>query len=163
MHPAARKRDVFHRSEGGAYATSDGTARAGSDYTETSGGLSFAALETSKTVSVPVLDDDIDEGSETLTLSDPSPSQYMRIAEGTATGSFEIGVRHDGGDAETGCGADIGAGLAWTASPDPKGCRFWHAAAGTVDTAREGRSCGRAKCGGTPRAGRRETRTVFWD
>ena len=28
--------------------------------------------------------------------------------------SFEIGVRHDGGDAETGYGADIGAGLAWS-------------------------------------------------
>ena len=28
--------------------------------------------------------------------------------------SFEIGVRHGGGDAETGFGADIGAGLAWS-------------------------------------------------
>ena len=39
------------------YATSDGTAAAGSDYTATSGTLSFAAGETEKTVSVPVLDD----------------------------------------------------------------------------------------------------------
>ena len=29
------------------------------------------------------------------------------------TPSMEIGVRHDGGDAETGFGADIGGGLAW--------------------------------------------------
>ena len=28
--------------------------------------------------------------------------------------SLELGVRHDGGDAETGFGADIGAGLAWS-------------------------------------------------
>ena len=28
--------------------------------------------------------------------------------------SVEIGVRHDGGDAETGFGADIGAGLSWS-------------------------------------------------
>ena len=28
--------------------------------------------------------------------------------------SVELGVRHDGGDAETGFGADIGAGLAWS-------------------------------------------------
>ena len=28
--------------------------------------------------------------------------------------SLEIGIRHDGGDAETGFGADIGAGLAWS-------------------------------------------------
>ena len=38
-----------------AYATADGTATAGSDYTAASGTLSFAAGETSKTVSVPVL------------------------------------------------------------------------------------------------------------
>ena len=31
--------------------------------------------------------------------------------------SVEIGVRHDGGDAETGFGVDIGGGLAWS---DPK-------------------------------------------
>ena len=73
------------------YATSDGTARAGSDYTETSGRLSFAALETSKTVSVPVLDDSHDEDSETLTLTltNPSPSEYVRIADGTATGTIK--------------------------------------------------------------------------
>ena len=51
-----------------AYATADGTATAGSDYTATSGTLTFAPGETEKTVSVPVLADDHDEGSETLTL-----------------------------------------------------------------------------------------------
>ena len=30
------------------------------------------------------------------------------------TPSLEVGIRHDGGDAETGFGADIGAGLAWS-------------------------------------------------
>ncbi len=33
---------------------------------------------------------------------------------GSLEPSFEIGLRQDGGDAETGFGADIGAGLAWT-------------------------------------------------
>ena len=33
---------------------------------------------------------------------------------GTLTPRVEIGVRHDGGDAETGYGADIGAGLSWS-------------------------------------------------
>ena len=33
---------------------------------------------------------------------------------GLLTPSAEIGLRHDGGDAETGFGADIGAGLSWT-------------------------------------------------
>ena len=33
---------------------------------------------------------------------------------GVLTPSLEIGVRHDGGDAETGHGADIGGGIAWS-------------------------------------------------
>ena len=44
------------------YATADGTgskaARAGSDYTETSGTLTFDPLETARTVTVPIIDDD---------------------------------------------------------------------------------------------------------
>ena len=40
-----------------AYATSNGTATAGSDYTATSGTLSFATGETSKTFNVTVLND----------------------------------------------------------------------------------------------------------
>ena len=65
------------------YATSDGTARAGSDYTETSGRLSFAALETSKTVSVPVLDD-----FARRRLGDADADAYQSVA---------VGVRADRG------------------------------------------------------------------
>ena len=67
------------------YTTVDGTAVAGSDYTATSGTLTFAAGETRKTVPVPVLDDDIDEGSETLTLRLSNP-QGAIIANGEGTG-----------------------------------------------------------------------------
>ena len=70
-----------------AYATADGTATAGSDYTATSGTLTFAAGETQKTVSVPVLNDDHDEGSETLTLR-LSNAQGANIADGEATGTI---------------------------------------------------------------------------
>ena len=69
------------------YATTDGTATAGSDYTATSGTLTFAAGETEKTVSVPVLDDAHDEGSETLTLT-LSNASGAHIADGTATGTI---------------------------------------------------------------------------
>ena len=69
------------------YATSDGTATAGTDYTATSGTLSFAAGETEKSVSVPVLDDGHDEGSETLTLTLANPSGAY-LADGSATGTI---------------------------------------------------------------------------
>ena len=70
-----------------AYATSDGTATAGSDYTAVSGTLTFAPGETEKTVSVPVLEDDHNEGSETLTLRLSSPSGAT-IDDGEATGTI---------------------------------------------------------------------------
>ena len=46
------------------YATVDSGATAGEDYEAASGTLSFAAGETSKTVSVTVLDDAVDDGGE---------------------------------------------------------------------------------------------------
>jgi len=56
------------------YATSNGTATAGSDYTSTSGTLTFAPNETSKTISVPIINDTADEDDETFsaTLSNPT-------------------------------------------------------------------------------------------
>ena len=68
------------------YATANGTATAGADYAATSGTLSFAAGETSKTISVAVLDDDHDEGEETLSLSNASGA---RISDASATGTIE--------------------------------------------------------------------------
>ncbi len=70
------------------YATADGSAKAGEDYTATSGTLTFAAGETEKTVSVPVLDDALDEGSETFALR-LSNASGARIADGEATGTIE--------------------------------------------------------------------------
>ncbi len=46
-------------------------------------------------------------------------SQSISLGEGaTLTPSVEVGVRHDGGDAETGFGIDFGGGIAWS---DPEG------------------------------------------
>ncbi len=69
------------------YATSDVTAVAGDDYTAASGTLSFAAGETSKTVSVPVLDDAHDDDGETLTLTLSNPSGAW-LSDATATGTI---------------------------------------------------------------------------
>ena len=73
-----------------AYATSDGTARAGSDYTAALGLLVFSPGETSTTVSVEVIDDDHDEGAETFTLTLSSPSGGNAwLSDATATGTIE--------------------------------------------------------------------------
>ena len=69
------------------YATADGTAVAGEDYTATSGTLTFAAGETVKTVNVPVLDDAVDEGEETFTFR-LSNATGGRIGDGEATGTI---------------------------------------------------------------------------
>ena len=71
------------------YRTADGTASAGTDYTNTSGTLTFAVGDTTKTVSVPVLDDGHDEGSETMTLrlQSPSPTR-VKLANASATGTI---------------------------------------------------------------------------
>jgi len=55
------------------YATSDGTATEGTDYTATSGTLTFPPGMTSQSFSVTIIEDNTSEPSETinLTLSDP--------------------------------------------------------------------------------------------
>ena len=73
-----------------AYRTRNGTALAGQDYTDTSGTLTFAAGDTARTVTVPVLDDVHDEGSETmkLKLANASGGRITdRKAIGTITNS----------------------------------------------------------------------------
>ena len=70
-----------------SYATADGTARSGSDYTRASGKLRFAPGETEKRVRVPVLDDVVDEGEETFTLRLLNASGAV-VADGEATGTI---------------------------------------------------------------------------
>ena len=70
-----------------AYATADGTASAGEDYAAANGTLRFAPGQTRKTVAVAVLDDDRDEGAETLTLTLSNASGAL-ILDDTATGTI---------------------------------------------------------------------------
>ena len=74
------------------YATTDGTAEAGSDYTETSGVLTFDPLETTGVISVPVNDDNLAESGETFTLTLNNLSNAVLANELTsvaATGTIE--------------------------------------------------------------------------
>ena len=69
-----------------AYATSDGTATAGSDYSSTNGTLTFPVESSaSQTISVPVTDDSVHEAeTETLTLM-LSGATNASLAGGAAT------------------------------------------------------------------------------
>ena len=83
---APRRSDVVR------YRTVDGTARAGEDYAATSGYLFFDPGVTVRTVLVPVFDDAIDEGRETMRLELSQVSHgggpYIRIDDGTAIGTI---------------------------------------------------------------------------
>ena len=72
------------------YATADGSARADSDYTAASGTLIFPAGETSKTVTVVVLQDNDEEADETLTLT-LSNASGATLADSRATGTIVNG------------------------------------------------------------------------
>ncbi|MHC4562515.1 MAG: Calx-beta domain-containing protein, partial [Planctomycetota bacterium] len=56
------------------YSTSDGTAAAGLDYTATSGTLTISAGDTTATITVPVLDDLVYEGSRTFSVDLSNPT-----------------------------------------------------------------------------------------
>jgi hypothetical protein len=63
------------------FATADGTATAGSDYTAVSGTLTFGASETTKTFTIGILPDGSNEDNETLILT-----------LGNATGGLLLGA-----------------------------------------------------------------------
>ncbi len=68
------------------YATLDGTANAGTDYTATAGTLTIPAFSTSQTIAIPLLNDSVYEGSEnfTVTLSSPTGAS-LQAAVATVT------------------------------------------------------------------------------
>ena len=70
------------------YATSNGTAVAGSDYTATSGTLTFPAGNTRQTILVAVRGDTTDEADETFTVALRNPSAQARLVDATATGTI---------------------------------------------------------------------------
>ena len=68
------------------YTTANDSATAGSDYTETTGSLTFAPGETTKSVAVPVLGDTTSEPDETFTVTLSNPSNAtLGVAEAVGT------------------------------------------------------------------------------
>ena len=71
-----------------SYATVDGTATAGADYTPTNGMLTFEVDgDRTQHVRVPTLDDDKAEETETFTVQLSAPSGAT-LADGTGTGTI---------------------------------------------------------------------------
>lgn len=71
------------------YASADGTAIAGTDYTAVSGTLSIPAGQTSGTIDVSTIDDNATgESNEQMTVALSSPSSNATIATGTGTGTI---------------------------------------------------------------------------
>ena len=77
------------------YATTDGTATAGSDYTSASGTLTFLAGTTTAAVVVAILDDSEEEETETFTVT-LSGASGATLSDASATGTIT-----DDGDTTT--------------------------------------------------------------
>ena len=69
------------------YATSNGTATAGSDYTAAAGMLTFAPNVTTQTITVPILNDKVYEGAESFNVT-LSGATNATIATATGTGTI---------------------------------------------------------------------------
>jgi chitinase len=84
---------IVHLSQAAAspisvnYATANGSATAGSDYQTTSGSLTFAVGESSKTINVPIIGDNIFESVEGF-LVNLSNAVGATITDGTAVGTI---------------------------------------------------------------------------
>ena len=70
------------------FATTDGTALAGSDYTANAGTLVFAPGETSKTVTVTVLGDALTENAENFIINLTNAQGGARIPDSQGTGTI---------------------------------------------------------------------------
>ena len=82
------------------YATSDGTATKGTDYTEASDTLTILAGDLEETISVQTLPDTIEESDETFSLTLSSPVRAT-VQSGSATGKItddDTGGDDTGGD-----------------------------------------------------------------
>jgi len=71
------------------YATADATATAPADYTATSGTLTFLADETTKTVTVSVNGDTLDEGNETFSVNLSAATGGATISDAQGVGTIQ--------------------------------------------------------------------------
>lgn len=70
------------------YATANGSAAAGSDYTSTSGTLTFSAGDATKTITVATIDDTTVESSETVLVNLSGATGGATISDGQGVGTI---------------------------------------------------------------------------
>jgi hypothetical protein len=78
------------------YATSDITAKEGSDYQQTQGKLTFKPNQKRKTITVPILGDTLDEDNEKFSVTLRKPSKGVRLGDKRAIGTIKD--NDEGGD-----------------------------------------------------------------
>ena len=74
-----------------SYSTVDGTAVSGADYEAASGTLEFTASQRRKTITLSAIDDDLEEGDETFSMTLSSPTGAVL----TEPSSFEVRIADD--------------------------------------------------------------------
>ncbi|MGB0184584.1 MAG: glycosyl hydrolase family 18 protein, partial [Opitutales bacterium] len=73
-----------------SYATADGSAKAGTDYTAANGTLNFTTGQTTRTLAISISGDTEDEPDETFTLTLSNPTGGAELGtKNTATGTIE--------------------------------------------------------------------------
>lgn len=85
---AVTRTGVLSASQAVTFQTASGTAIAGTDFTATSGTLTFAPGEFSKPIPVSVIDDTLSESSETFTLQLSGATGGATIARATGTATI---------------------------------------------------------------------------
>ena len=109
---------------GVSFATANGSATAGSDYTNTSGTLSWANGDTAgKTITVPILDDSVFEGDETFTVALSSVSGGAALGT-NATATVTIVDNDPPLTVIGGTYSVSGSTVTITANPPPAGQTF---------------------------------------
>ena len=83
VYPASLRYTTLARPSEG-----DAAARPGADYLETTGKLDIAAGETTATISVPIIGDDIDEELEETFLLELSDAEALEFSDSAAVGTI---------------------------------------------------------------------------
>ena len=88
-----------------AYATQNGTAIAGTDYTAASGTLAFSANDTTATIPIPILNNSAQTGTSTFTVTISNPSAGGAITTASVTVTIEALITRQVTTTTTGTGS----------------------------------------------------------